>query len=312
MQKNQVILLCNNKIAVPAMRELLFYGQVAAIVVPASNKDLLADIEEIQAESSGPVPVIPVTKKNFASEVSELIREKQALACIIMTFPFFIPKELLSLPPKGFINFHYGRLPQYRGPEPIFNQVAKQEKNPGLTIHVVTEELDAGPIILEETLTYNEDDTYGLLQKRLAESGAKLISILMKVISFGTMIPCVPQDETQAAYHTKPAVKDLMIDWEKMDSAVIKALVNACNPWNKGCGAAINGWVFGVTEVSVLDKASDETPAGTIIHCDGENGLVVKTKDEKLLKLTIVYLAEGFFSGGRLISFGIKPGMKFD
>ena len=30
---------------------------------------------------------------------------------------------------------------------------------------MVTEELDAGPIILEETLTYNEDDTYGLLQK---------------------------------------------------------------------------------------------------------------------------------------------------
>ena len=91
------------------------------------------------------------------------------------------------------------------------------------------------------------------------------------------MIPCVPQDETQAAYHTKPAVKDLMIDWEKMDSAVIKALVNACNPWNKGCRAAINGWSFRLfLEVSVLDKASDETQQAQSYIVTGRMALLNK------------------------------------
>lgn len=312
MQKNQVILLCNNRIAIPAMRELLFYGQIAAIVVPANNKELLTDIEEIQTGTQQPVPVIPVTKKNFAAQLSEIIQKDQALAGIIMTFPFLIPKEVLSLPPKGFINFHYGRLPQYRGPEPIFNQVARQEKNPGLTIHVVTEGIDTGPVIMEQTLSYNEEDTYGLLQQRLAEAGAKQISILMKVLSFGTMVPSLPQDETLAAYHKKPTVKELMIDWEKMDSAAIKALANACNPWNKGCGATIGNRIIGITEVAVTGNSlSDETPAGTIVHCDEHNGLIVKTKDGKLLRLNIIYLNEGFFSGSRLASFGIKPGMRF-
>lgn len=293
------------------MKELLFYGQVAAIIVPAANKELIKDIAEAQTQFTRQVPVITVNRKNFEQQIKQAAEQYGPVAVVMMTFPFIIPKELLLLIPKGFINFHYGRLPQYRGPEPIFTQIIKQEKQPGLTVHVVTEEMDAGPVILEEIVEYDAEDTYGMLQQKLANAGAKLINLLMKILSYGSMIPAVPQDETSASYHKKPEAKDLMIDWQKMDSDFIKALVNACNPWNKGCGAQINERVIGITEVEIINREPGITSPGTVLTVNLNDGLLVSTCDKKVIKINIAYTAGGFISGAKLAKEDIKAGDSF-
>ena len=109
-----------------------------------------------------------------------------------------------------------------------------------------------------------------------------------------------------------PTAAELTINWEKMTAAEIVRLANACNPWNKGAGTIINDWMIGITEAEIYD--TDENPGvvpGQIIECNKEKGLLVKTADNKMLKVTIVYTNEGFFSGERLASFGIITGMRF-
>lgn len=306
----KVVLLCNSLIAVPALRELLFYKRLSSVIVPARNKEVAEIIKEFTDEAE--VPLITVKRKDFNEKIKEAIAADKPVAVLMMTFPYMIPEETLSLPPKGFINFHYGRLPQYRGPEPVFTQIARQEKQPALTVHIATAGVDDGPVILTETVAYDENDTYGLLQHKLADAGAKLAGVLMKILSFGSVVPATAQDENLASYHTKPVAADLMINWETMDSAAIKALVNACNPWNKGAGALINEQVFGITEVEIT-KTGPATPAkpGTIIACNKEDGLLVITADNAQLKVNIIYTSKGFFSGYRLAEFGINTGMEF-
>ena len=107
-----------------------------------------------------------------------------------------------------------------------------------------------------------------------------------------------------------PTAKELMIRWE-MPAVEIIRLINACNPWNKGAGAIVNNWMIGVTEAVLCGETDDPAPPGIIISCDEKNGLQVKTVDSKLLKITIVYLQEGFYSGYRLSEFDIQPGMCF-
>jgi methionyl-tRNA formyltransferase len=306
----KILLLCNNTIALPALRELLFFQQVSAVVIPSKNTALRADLDELMQGTD--VPLITVDRKNFKKTVCREIEKNNVQAVFMMTFPYLVPKDLLLLPPRGFINFHYGKLPEYRGPEPIFTQVMMQEKNPALTVHIATEGIDDGPVIIQEQVGYDENDTYGLLQYKLAAAGAKLVTLLMKILSFGSILPAAPQDEGKAAYHKKPTAASLMIDWKTMDSKAIRALVNACNPWNKGCGAVIRNRVIGITEVEVAENnGREKVVPGTIITLDDENGLQVYCCDDHIIKITIFYTEEGFMSGKKLAKQGIAAGELF-
>lgn len=309
MAEKRIILLCNNKIALPALKELVFFKQVATIFIPKKNKELIAEVNEFIKESESDIQIATVTKNNFAISIKEAIAAYEPMAVLLMTFPFIITGDILALPPKGFINFHYGKLPEYRGAEPIFSQIVLQEKEPALTVHIVTEGIDSGGIILEERVEYSAEDTYASLQNKLANAGAKVIGSIMKILSFGKFIPALPQDESLAAYYSKPTAETLMIDWEKMTSHQIKALVNACNPWNKGCGAKINNTVFGITEVQILDGGKYPILKSGIITClNDTEGLVVCTCDEKLLKINIIFTVNGFQSGFKLKNYGVNRG----
>jgi methionyl-tRNA formyltransferase len=97
-----------------------------------------------------------------------------------------------------------------------------------------------------------------------------------------------------------------------MDSAAIKALINACNPWNKGAGTIFNDQVIGITEAEIIEAEEvTAAPPGTIIACNKEDGLIVKTRDGKQLRVNIYYTHQGFFSGYRMQAIGVKAGAAF-
>lgn len=306
----KALILCNNPIAIPAIREFLFYGKVGAIAVTRRNKEM----QQITQSMTGgtDVPVVIVTRNDYKDKLLSVIKDKGINTGLMMTFPFVLPEEIWRLPEKGFINFHYGLLPQCRGPHPILWHLLNNDKEAGVTLHKVDGGIDTGEIIMQEKTEISKDDTYGSLQSKLGYLAAKPAANLLKILSFGSIIPSRPQEESKAAYYEMPGAKDLTIDWQTMEADQIIRLVNACNPWNKGAGTFIKDWFIGITEAEVAGNitAGDEK-AGTILACDKEKGLLVKTCDEKKLKINIVYLQEGFFSGYRLSAFSIAPGMAF-
>ncbi|MBL0268434.1 MAG: hypothetical protein IPP99_07170 [Chitinophagaceae bacterium] len=302
------LILCNNPIAIPAIREFLFYGKVGAIVVTKRNKEMQQLIRSMT--ENHPVPLLIVTKADYKARLTAAISEYGINVGLMMTFPFIIPEEIWSIPEKGFINFHFGLLPECRGPQPILWHMLNNDKEAGVTVHKVDGGIDTGEIIMQERIEIAEEDTYGSLQAKLGFIAARPAANLLKILSFGTMVPSRPQDESKARYFEMPTAKEITIRWNMTASAIIR-LVNACNPWNKGAGAMVNNWLIGIAEAEMAGEAADDLAPGTIITCDRENGLQVKTADQKKLKLTIVYLQEGFFSGHRLSQFGIEQGMSF-
>lgn len=310
MNEVKALILCNNPIAIPGIKEFLFYGNAAAIATTQRNKEMQHILERLMKDTG--VPLLLLNKKEYKTQLAEAIKQYDVTVGLMMTFPFMITPELLQLPPKGFINFHYGLLPQCRGPQPILRHLLNHDKEAGITIHKVDEGIDTGPIIIQEKTAIEDNDTYGTLQSKLAFLAAKQAANLLKILSYGTIIPALPQDETKVAYYEMPTAEELTISWTEMTAQKIIRLVNACNPWNKGAGATINDWFLGITEAEMAE-GSDTTDAGpgTIIACNNEEGLLVKTIDNQKLKINIVYTNEGFFSGSRLATFGIKPGMQF-
>jgi methionyl-tRNA formyltransferase len=310
MNEVKALILCNNPIAIPGIKEFLFYGKVAAIAIPRRNKEMQHILQQLMKDSN--VPLLILDKKEYKKQLTDAIKEYQPTVGLLMTFPFIIPNEIIALPPNGFINFHYGLLPACRGPQPILWHLLNNDKEAGVTVHKVDEGIDTGPVVMQEKVPIEDNDTYGTLQSKLAYLAAKQAANLLKILSFGTIIPAVPQNEELAAYYEMPTAQQLTINWNEMNATQIVRLANACNPWNKGAGTSVNDWFIGITEAIIAGDADNkEEKAGTIIEANDEKGLVVKTADNKLLRITIIYTSEGFFSGSRLSHFGIRPGMQF-
>ena len=311
MNPVKAIVLCNNPIAIPAIREFLFLGNVGAVVIPARNREM-EDILTGLLQGSG-VPLLKADNKNLQETVTTAIEQHGVNTGLVMTFPYKIPSALLTLPAKGFLNFHFGLLPQRRGPQPILWHLLKNDTEAGVTIHVMDNGIDTGPIVMQEKMPIDIKDTYGLLQNKLAYLGAKLAANLLKILNYGTMIPSSPQDESLAEYLDMPTSADLTIQWKTMEAAQIIRLINACNPWNKAAGTAIKNWFIGITEAELAgtSQPGEEKEPGTILSCDKQNGLLVQALAGQILKINIIYTQEGFFSGYRLMDFGLQAGDTF-
>src|SRR5687767_5557169 len=96
-----IIVLCNHEMALPAIRELIHYGVLKAVVVPEKNRTLTADFRSFFTGSQ--IQVVSVSKKNVQSTLRSLVSETKCHAALVMTFPYILPSALLTLPLYGFI-----------------------------------------------------------------------------------------------------------------------------------------------------------------------------------------------------------------
>jgi len=62
-------------------------------------------------------------------------------------YPRKITASLLSMPKKGFVNYHPGPLPSYKGPNEYEDAIKNKEIHWGVSLHYMNEDFDAGPII---------------------------------------------------------------------------------------------------------------------------------------------------------------------
>jgi methionyl-tRNA formyltransferase len=212
----------------------------------------------------------------------------------------------------GFLNFHYGLLPQMRGADPIFESRRQKKTVAGATVHKMDQGLDTGPVVLMEQIPLQPEYTYGMLSSQMAWLGDKMCQQLLPMLQAG-QLPATLQNEADACYWPKINERQMSVSWKQQSREDIIALVRACNPIAKGVPVTVNNWKFGICDISEVNLQGDASAivAGTILACDQQNGLVVCCKEGKAVKIEVIYSAEGVFPGYKLGFFGIQPGMVF-
>jgi methionyl-tRNA formyltransferase len=305
-----IMILCNNEMAIPAMQQLYQAGSLRAVAVPEKNTALLSLLKQMLTGTG--VSLIGVNKKTLESTIKKTAAEKNITAAWLMTFAYIIPKSLLNLLPGGFINFHYGLLPQYRGANPVLAQMLHGETESGITVHVVDEQIDTGPIVMQQKIPIEDNDTFGTQLQKLGMLGASLVQTILQFYKLSLVLPSAPQDETNARYFKKPVAADLMINWNTMGSKQIIRLINACNPWNKGAGAMINGMGLCLTDAQLTDDVHSNNIKPGIITCLNEQqGLRIYCCDNKVIKVNVINTFGGFFSGKKMLDYGVKINDRF-
>src|SRR5215831_2684167 len=299
-----VAILCNDRLALPAVSQLLTNRVVAAVGMPAGDTPVQAFL--VQQCAAQAVSFQRFKKAGLEEALQNWLLSYRPDVVLVMTFPWLIPENLLSVPKYGFINFHYAPLPAWRGPNPLFWMIRRQVYNGGVTVHQMNGSFDNGPILLQETVPFNKEMTYGLVCSQLAFTGAVMALQLLPLLEEGQLKPVV-QDDKIAGWYRRPRQEDLNIDWNTMQAEEIVALVKACNPWNKGAATSWNGWTFGITDAGLHERVlNEQIVPGTVIEADSVNGLLIAARDGKIIKVDVIYCEEGFYPGYKLFFFGLR------
>ncbi len=308
----KLAILANSHLALPTLHDLLQQGVVAGVGVPATGEEAPERVAGLSAAAG--VPVGRFTKAALAAELADWLAAVQPTAVLVMTFPWRIPMATLALLPNGWFNTHFAPLPTYRGPEPLFWLIRNGETAGGVTIHRMTAALDRGPVVAQQAVPLSPTDTHGLHQAHLAGAAVGLVRHLTAALyNPSAPLPEHPQDEARAHYWPRPSLPDLCIKWTNSATAIGR-LIRAANPWNRGAFATLRGQPIRVLAATALPAPKKPVfppiPPGTVVSADPTAGVAVVCGDGLHLRLDIVALEEGYFTGAQLVGLGIRPGEK--
>lgn len=300
----RIALLCNDRLALPALDYLLSSGLTVAVAMPMMKSEMKTIVTARCQQAH--VPLRDFGKDGFRSAIMDWLDQYQPDVVLVKTFPYKIPEEALVHPKYGFINFHYAPLPEWRGSNPLFWMIRNGAATGGVTVHQMTADYDSGPILLQQSLPISTDINFGIFYTQLSYLGLKLTMDLLQLLPTGKLEK-KEQDPAKAKWYSHPQPSDLFINWNTMDAIEIKSLIKACNPWNKGAVTKWNGWTFGITYASVTsDAVSNGAAPGSILSIDTSNGFRIACRDGKALLAEVVYCEEGFYPGYCLSAFGLQ------
>jgi methionyl-tRNA formyltransferase len=304
----RVAVLCNDRIALPALEQLMAAKLVVGIGMSHMENTAHALVKARSAQCK--IPFQLFGKKDLSEQLLAWLEKNKPDVVLVKTFPYLIPADLLSIPKYGFINFHYAPLPQWRGPNPLFWMIRNRETGGGVSVHRMDVSFDSGPILLQQSVTCPADVNFGFYYTQLAYVGAHLTAPLLYGLVSGNLKETA-QDHDQAKWYRRPLPSDLFIDWNTMEAEEITALIRACNPWNHGAATRWNQWTFGITHATLKENNKEKTAEpGTVLSIDDQNGFSIACRNEKLLQAEVVYCEEGYYPGYCLERFGLVKNVR--
>ena len=247
----RIIFMGTGEIALPTLQWLISHQrdddagghEVVAVYTqpdkPVGRKQLLTapEIKVIALERGIPVRQ-PETLRGNEEAISEFAAFRPDLA-VVMAYGQILPRAVIGAPALACVNLHASLLPRHRGASPIQAAIRDGDSETGITLMYVVPKLDAGDMILKESMAIHPDDTGGTLHDRLAALGPRIIERAMPLFKEGRSA-ADPQEESLVTYSGKLGREDGEIDWDN-DAAAIERLIRAYDPWPGTFSVAIEG-----------------------------------------------------------------------
>ncbi len=286
----KIVFMGTPEFAVPSLEAVLAAGDVVAVVTRP-------DRPQGRGLRVAPPPAAAVANQ-YALEVLQpaWLKDPQVLGrlralepdlFVVVAFGRIIPPEVLAIAPMGGINLHPSLLPRYRGAAPIPRAIAAGDTETGVTVLHVSEELDAGDIILQRGVTIHPDDTAATLEVRLAQDGASLLVEALGLLETH-QAPRQPQDPSRVTIAPKLSHQEALIHWSEPAVKIVN-LVRAFDPWPVA-HTLRDGVPLKIWRAAALANRGQGAP-GTVLAA-GRDGLVVAA-GQGAVKIVEVQSASG-------------------
>src|SRR5437764_9043443 len=259
----RVVFFGTPQFAVPSLEAVARAHEIALVVAqpdkPAGRgMKLQSPAVAVRARELG-LPVAQPPKIRDAAFLDSIAALRPD-AGIVVAYGKILPAALLQIPAQGFFNVHASLLPKYRGAAPIQRAIEHGERETGVTIMRVDEELDHGPMLAMVKTEIGPDEHAPSLAARLSALGAAAL-----VDALASNPPDIPQDHAHATLAPKIEKSEGAVDWNH-SAQMIYDKFRAFDPWPG---------LF-TPELKLIDicPTSGSGPPGTILAID-DAGVIV-------------------------------------
>jgi len=193
-----------------------------------------------------------------------------------INYLFIVEKDILKTPKKYSINFHGSMLPKYRGRTPHVWAIINNEKQTGITAHLMTEKCDEGDIVYQELIPISENSTGASLLNEFYLKYPQIIAKVIKLIE-NDSLEFEKQDNTKATYFEKRTPDDGEIDWNWQKERICNWVRALTKPY-PGAFTFYNNEKIIINKIKFSDIGFHQNDVnGKILEC-GEN-IIVKTSN---------------------------------
>ena len=195
---------------------------------------------------------------------------------VVAAYGKILPKEVLQIPRNGCLNIHPSLLPRHRGPSPVVTAILDGDQTTGVTVMVVDEGMDSGPIVAQVTTDIGQEETADALTYRLFRSGGGLLCSVLPQWVAGEL-NSVGQDESRVTLTRKITKQDGEAEWELPCEQLVRK-ARAFDPW-PGLFTYWKGKMLKLTKIRPLPRSADDASsgagAGTVLDIQGGAPAVV-------------------------------------
>lgn len=248
-------------------------------------------------------------EKNKTKDLYKWLQDGNFDVCFILGYSYLIEVSRLKHLSTQLFNIHFGLLPMFRGPVPVFWQLKMGGETIGLTIHELNEKFDSGNIVWIKEIKNLPHYNYQTINQLFSQLCIEGVIHILRFVQIKMSVPVI-QTHQSIAYQKRPGLNEVLINWQQMGATEICNLVRACNPWNKGALTTHNNQELKLMDAAIITAATDSQEQnispGTITNVEGQ--LHVYCTDGNIININMVFYNECFIPAYQLKDWGIKKG----
>ena len=235
IKKISIIFAGTPEFAVPALEKINLAGFEIKLVLtqPDRKSGRGMNVKKSPVKQKSIELDIPVYQPEVLTNNKEALNKitsKKADILIVVAYGLIIPEEILNLFNGHIYNIHASLLPRWRGAAPIHRAIEAGDKETGITIMKIVNQLDAGPMIMKEKVPISAEDTTDFLSKKLSKLGASMINAFLKNIERGKVIKLEKQNEEDVTYAKKINKLEAIADLNNSPEVLCQK-IRAFNPF---------------------------------------------------------------------------------
>ena len=241
---------------------------------------------------------IPFFKGNPRNgKAFQFIKNIQVDVLISINFLFLIESDIINHPKILSFNIHGSLLPKYRGRTPHVWSIINNEKNSGISAHIIDEGCDTGAILSQVIIQIGQNDTGNDLLNKYKSKYFSFIKDVLDKIESNKLAPLI-QDDSLATYYGIRKPEDGRINWNWHKERIRNWVRAQANPY-PGAFSFVNGNKLTIDEVEEVSNGfTNLTENGIVLEI--EPNIIVKTSNGAL-KLTKIREDIKIIKGDQLI-----------
>jgi len=159
--------------------------QINAVISDKANAYALERAKQAGIATQVILPSNYSSLTAFEQALQICVQQFQPKLIVLAGFMRILSPAFVALYPRQIINIHPSLLPAYRGLDTHQRVLAASEKEHGATVHFVTADLDAGPVIIQAKIPIFPQDTPDSLRLKIQEIEHRIYPLVLRWFALG-------------------------------------------------------------------------------------------------------------------------------